>query len=699
MRIATKVWICMAVLAGGYVATVAIGGVLTRINERRLARTATVLFPAATTAQEALAGFNVEVKGYEDAVTLGDGTALATAETTGRRVVEGLELIAGSPGLDPVRRQEARALIGRMDGLAADAGAVYGPMARGESSPELTRRAAVLAASTGSLRSDLDALVGDLRNDLRAAIDGINAATTEQRTVSELASVVIVTLALAFTAVTTTGWTRRLWTLLGASRTLADGRYDTQVTDHGGDEVGQLAQSFERMRLAVQGRDHDLRRFNETLEAQVRQRTGELEAKNRALGEEVAERQRAERSLRLLDAAVGQLSEGVVITAQASQGDGLGIEYANPGFWAISGRPPAADAPASVATLFAPAAVPAAVSAAFGGAAAGAAATVEVSAARGDGSERILDWHVAPIRDGEGNIAAVASVIRDITERRILESQRSQGQKLESIGQLAAGVAHEINTPIQFVGDNLRFMGDSFGELGGFFDSAAALRAIVGDGAEAAAFDAALVKADVPYLREEMPKAVQQGLEGVERVSTIIKALKEFSHPDNGSMQMADLHKAIDSTLNVSRNEYKYVAELVTAFDPALPLVECVVGEINQVVLNMVVNASHAIADANRDGGGRGTITISTRACGDHVELRIADTGTGIPEHVRSRIFDPFYTTKEVGKGTGQGLFIAHEVVAKRHHGTIAVETEVGRGTTFVITLPVRQAPLVTTGG
>ena len=280
-------------------------------------------------------------------------------------------------------------------------------------------------------------------------------------------------------------------------------------------------------------------------------------------------------------------------------------------------------------------------------------------------------------------------------ERHLMEVQLRQAQKLESIGQLAAGIAHEINTPTQYIGDNTRFVQDAFGDLGKLLEQYEKLLQAVKEEtvtpALVAEVESAAAAADVKYLSEEIPKAVQQTLQGVERVTKIVRAMKDFSHPGGEEKTQVDINKAIESTITVARNEWKYVAELATEFDPALPLVLCLPVEFNQVVLNLVVNAAHAIADTPAvQQGGKGLITVSTRRDGEWVELRVSDTGTGIPEHARGKLFDPFFTTKPVGKGTGQGLFIAHNVVVERHGGTIRFETELGKGTTFIIRLPIR---------
>lgn len=281
----------------------------------------------------------------------------------------------------------------------------------------------------------------------------------------------------------------------------------------------------------------------------------------------------------------------------------------------------------------------------------------------------------------------------DVTERLQLERDLVQAQKLESIGQLAAGIAHEINTPIQFIGDNVRFLHDSFADCLAAIRRYRELLAVAKQGAPApdviGSIEAADEAADLSYVIEEIPKALSQSAEGVERIAKIVRAMKEFAHPGIDEKAPANINKAIESTVTVARNEWKYVADLKTDLDPSLPAVPCLVGEFNQVVLNMIVNATHAIADVVKGSGEKGNITISTGLDGEFAEIRIADSGTGIPETIRPKIFDPFFTTKEVGKGTGQGLAIARSVVVDKHGGTITVDSEVGKGTTFIIRLPL----------
>ncbi len=307
-----------------------------------------------------------------------------------------------------------------------------------------------------------------------------------------------------------------------------------------------------------------------------------------------------------------------------------------------------------------------------------------------DGRERFLGLTISPIRERENKMVDQVMIrAADITERKLLESQLVQAQKLESIGQLAAGISHEINTPIQYVGDNTRFLQEGFQDILRLLDRYDALKKNCDESVNKE-IEAVAEAIDLEYLKEEIPSAIEQSLEGVERVSKIVHAMKEFSHPGTDEKTPTDINQAIENTVLVARNEWKYVAEMKVDLHPSLDPVPCFPGELNQVFLNMIVNASHAIADVLGDESGeRGTISITTRRNGECAEIRFQDTGAGIPKENLTRIFDPFFTTKEVGKGTGQGLSIAHSVIVDKHEGTIEVESEVGKGTTFTIRLPL----------
>jgi signal transduction histidine kinase len=287
--------------------------------------------------------------------------------------------------------------------------------------------------------------------------------------------------------------------------------------------------------------------------------------------------------------------------------------------------------------------------------------------------------HVGPGGELEGCIG----VGTDVTHVSELERRLAQANRLESIGQLAAGIAHEINTPVQFISDNTRFLTDAFAEI------LPALRAMASHETAAAVLGAL----DLEFIGDEVPSALEQSLEGLQRVTRIVHAMKDFSHPGDGRADV-DVNRAIDSTVQVARSEWKYVAEVDLDLDDTVGMVSCYEGEFKQVVLNIVINAAQALTE-QRERGERddlGRISIRTRRTEDHVRIEIADDGPGMPAAVQARIFDPFFTTKPVGRGTGQGLSMARSVIVQKHGGSIDVKTAPGAGATFVIRLPTTGA-------
>ena len=299
------------------------------------------------------------------------------------------------------------------------------------------------------------------------------------------------------------------------------------------------------------------------------------------------------------------------------------------------------------------------------------------------GQDRVLLTSKIPLHDEHGKLTGVVGIGFDITERKAAEERMASSDRLESIGRLAAGVAHEINTPIQYLNDSVSFIREGVGELLAYIDKLHAAMPQNPDNKPDG-------NDDVEYLREELPPALSRVADGLTRIAEIVRSMKHFSHADQREMSDVDLNAAIASTLVIARSEYKDCADLETDYG-TLPPITCHGGQINQVVLNLVVNSAHAIDDFVKKNGGRGRISIRTSLEGECALITIADTGGGIPESIQARIFDPFFTTKEVGRGTGQGLSISRNAIVKGHGGQLDFVSEIGKGTTFQVRLPIHR--------
>jgi two-component system, NtrC family, sensor kinase len=314
-----------------------------------------------------------------------------------------------------------------------------------------------------------------------------------------------------------------------------------------------------------------------------------------------------------------------------------------------------------------------------------------------DGSWRWLDSTLVCLRE-DALVGGVLIAGRDVTERVALEQERDRlefdrrvSHHLEAVGQLADGIAHEINTPLQFVGDSVTFLKEAVDELLGLtasYRETLYSEAPVPVEQRRTAMREAEDRADVEYLCERIPAAFARTSDGIARVRSIVQAMKRFSHTATTEVAPADINEAIETTLAVCRNEYKYVAN-VTVDLGELPDVTCNIGELNQVFLNLIINAAQAIEEKLCGSGAQGEIRIGTRLEGSEVVIEIADDGPGIPSELQDRIYEPFFTTKEVGKGTGQGLALARAAI-ERHSGSLECRSSSpGEGTTFTIRLPI----------
>lgn len=309
--------------------------------------------------------------------------------------------------------------------------------------------------------------------------------------------------------------------------------------------------------------------------------------------------------------------------------------------------------------------------------------------------------------EGETRVAAVSGItmddlvlvvlmdrtpqLRAEAEKLAMETQLRLAQRLESVGRLAGGVAHEINTPAQFVADNFEFLHKSVLSLLHLCDD---LRKPCDPGAGAGEFAANLARLvagiDFDFLLDEIPHALEESRDGLQRITRIVGSLKEFSNPCGAEKRPVDLRRALETAITVSRHEWKYVAEVTTDFAEDLPPVPCILDEVNQAVLGLIVNAAHAIEDALRGRAGeRGRITVRTRHEPGWAVIEVEDTGIGMPPEARHQVFEPYSASRIMGQRPGHGLAIVHTVVVKKHGGRVEIATEPGLGTTLRIALPL----------
>ncbi|WP_321404457.1 transporter substrate-binding protein [Maridesulfovibrio sp.] len=313
-----------------------------------------------------------------------------------------------------------------------------------------------------------------------------------------------------------------------------------------------------------------------------------------------------------------------------------------------------------------------------------------------NGSRFTQDTIIAPVRNDNGKIVNFVSVARDISQQLVIEAQLRQAQKLESIGELAAGIAHEINTPTQYVTTNVKFLEDSYPEI---LETLDRLNTIRNMGSENYSWEKVesivadmMDEEDLKFLAEDIPNAIKESTEGLRRIADIVKSVKQLAHPGETQKSYHDLNGIIYDAVTVSTNEWKYVAEVEMELDENLPPLYCLKGEMGQVILNLIINSAHAIEQSSgHDKTDKGLILVKNYTEEDSIILKIKDTGCGMPEHVMKKAFDPFFTTKQIGKGTGQGLAIAYNVIVNIHNGSIVLDSKEGVGTTVTMTLPISK--------
>lgn len=405
-----------------------------------------------------------------------------------------------------------------------------------------------------------------------------------------------------------------------------------------------------------------------------------------SIGNDVTDRKIATEKLLLMATVVEQMMESVFITDTAGR-----IEYVNPAFERITGYTAAEAVGRTPRILKSGHHDEAYYRRMWGTISSGNVWREMFVNRRKDGTLYHAVGTILPVKNAAGAIRNYVSVKRDITQEMVMEAQLRQAQKLESIGQLAAGIAHEINTPMQYVGDNVRFLQESFERLRPMLEY---LSTEEGGKTASPALEGLARESRIEFLLREITPAFRETLEGIASVTHIVGAMKKFSHP-GGEKTLGDINVHIRNTVTVTRNEWKYVADMDLDLDENLPPVPCHAGEFNQALLNLIINAAHAIEErlGGRSPVRKGRITIRSRREENRVVIQVEDTGTGIPEAIRHKVFDPFFTTKGVGRGTGQGLSIAWSAIVEKHGGTIGFDTREGEGTTFLIRMPLTPEP------
>ena len=456
-----------------------------------------------------------------------------------------------------------------------------------------------------------------------------------------------------------------------------------EISAMGYQNLLQRKQTEELKRVKFQ-----LEKHKNELEALVAERTSALLKANEKLSLEIELKTRVEKEQSRLIAAIENAAEAIIITDAAAN-----IIYVNPSFEKITGYS-ADEIRGKNPSMFKSGLHDDTFYQEFW-------ETIQkgkvwkgrFSNKNKDGSICEADTTVTSIKDGNDKIINYVAVKRDVTKELELERQLQQKSKLESIGTLAAGIAHEINTPVQYVRDNTKFLEDALEDLK---ELDSLYQSLITTAEDKQLFPEEVKKIhdfseeiDIEFLSEESSKAVEGALEGLERISSIVQAMKEFSHPGEHEKKPEDINKLIESTLLISRNEWKSFANINFIKNPKLPSVPLISGQFKQVILNLLVNAAHSIAEkVSGKADDQGMISISSDFDDDTVKIHVKDSGTGIPENSLKRIFDPFFTTKEVGKGSGQGLSMAYKTIVDGHGGKIDVQSKVGVGTEFILTLP-----------
>ncbi len=699
IKIATKIWISIALIICGYISAVFLTALHNSYTMKQVRHIDVEARPFSEQCTQLFYEFNTMNNAYETAAVIGDMSYLDVAQEYAKRFVateKSLSEYSGIPediqSFIPALQNDLYELLVLEDNTYADMFAMMG-----DPSDDLLKRLKELAGKRTALKEQIDELRGIAGRHLGEEVQALRLSTARQSRVQIIAFVLIMMMAVPLTT-----FVINKYILHPLSRLIGyvHGEKKPEESSFSSDEIGELFGSFVKFKKAQQEytdnleseiharkeAENQLRSHQENLEEIIKIRTKSINEANLKLQSSEKQLKSSESRFRTV---FQSMNEGLCLNDIILDENNKPVDYrivmANPSYESIFGIS-CKDAVGAMASELYNQDVP---------------PFLDVyTKLMESGQSIVFDLYFEPAakhlsisaaRAGENRFAMIFA---DVSTQKQAELELQQTQKLESVGQLAAGIAHEINTPIQFIGDNIRFIRDAFADLINlqaqqdcFFQMAEKLEI------ESTFLDAvkdARNDADFDFLSEEIPNAAEQSLEGVMRVSKIVQAMKEFAHPALKEMQSTNINEAIGTTVTITSSEWKHVADLAMDLDDTLPDVECLRDEINQVILNMIMNARDAIVDKGLNE--KGKIIISTSHTDSDVIITINDTGCGIPEKIRKRIYDPFFTTKEVGRGSGQGLAISHSIVTNKHHGKLSEMSEVGKGTTFTIILPIRSS-------
>ncbi len=705
MLISTKIWASISALMLGYLATVVLSWEFTKHLESRLTTVIDSLAPASTLTQQAQVSFRQQTQFYQDAVLQGEPNLFKNAATSALEVRTGLTALRALPSIVGERQQEVAQLLGDLERFTVQSAAVYGSLAVA-SPDEVTRHhAAELDQETAHLKFRLDSLAKGCSDDMRALLEGTVITTKGEQTFSQILFVVVALTSSTFVILVITRWTRRLKSLLQASERMSLGDFTVPIRDQLQDEVGHLSRSFSLMQDAVHSRGRQLRQFTENLERTIQERTHELSLKNTDLLREIQERERTEFSLRLLESAVNQITDAVMITTPAGGERALEIVYVNPGFTAMTGYEPQEVVGKAPQLLSGEKTDLAHLERLFAEPSAGRNAVGEMINYHKCGSEVLVEWSVVPLRTKAGAIVNLVAVQRDITQRKQAEDELSlmhrqllDASRRAGMAEVATGVLHNVgnvlnsvnvsatlvcdrlnNSRLVNLGKAVDLIGEHAGELGDFLTRDSRGRQL----------PTYLNRLSEHLLedREQTLKELHSLTANIEHIKQIV-SLQQSYGKSSGFLQPARPHEIIEeavrlNSLLLQRGDVKVVLNYQDC--PQLMLDR---QKILQILVNLIANAQHALSAGSSM---ERVLTISLARREQQLTIAISDTGSGIAPENLAKIFTHGFTTKKDGHGFGLHYCA---IAAKEMQGALLVESGgLGQGATFTLTVPLATAP------